>query len=87
MLFEASGKIGPLDGARTWRRSRHKIAQHEVPLAHFDVNACLEPGFDLAGVTELAEGDTLHDSNVTQNVSHCQPLDELRFVSLMPPVD
>jgi hypothetical protein len=36
------------------------------------VDAGAEPGFDLAGVTELAEGDALHDLNVTQNVSHCQ---------------
>jgi hypothetical protein len=36
------------------------------------VDARPEPGLDLAGIAELAEGDALHFPNVTQNVSHCQ---------------
>jgi hypothetical protein len=36
------------------------------------VDSGAEPGFDFAGVAELAKGNALHDVIVTQNVSHCQ---------------
>src|ERR1700683_3450690 len=63
----AGGEVGPFDFGRFRWRSRDQIANHLVALADLDVDAGAEPGFDLAGVTELAEGDALHDLNVTQN--------------------
>jgi len=68
----AGGEVGPWNLAWIGRGSRDKIADDFVALADLDMDAGAEPGFDLAGVAELAEGDALHGLNVTQNVTHCQ---------------
>jgi len=49
-------EIGPFDRTRSRWRSRHQVAQHNVPLTDFDLDARLQPGFDLTGITELSEG-------------------------------
>jgi len=64
-------EIRPLNGAWNWRTG-DEIANDFSALSDFNVNACAEPFLDLLGVAELAEGDSLHGSNVTQNVTHCQ---------------
>jgi len=67
----AGRKVEEGRGSRR-RGTGDEITNDFAALPDLNVDAGPEPFLDLFGIAKLAEGNDLHDLNVTQNVSHCQ---------------